>query len=191
MVITALTRNQVARKGSWVRIPPPPVDKPRERFSGFLFFHSPDAALCAHRENCHFLCLALDIFNHLLYTHIQSTEDVRRGTPPRVSAFVCPFLYSRTYYFKEVCMKKSLEELEKLIREALEEKEIIVDSVTYEKNSGNYNVLSVVLDKLGGIDLDTVVEATNIINPIVDKYDLTDDSYILDVTSKERGKENE
>ena len=88
-------------------------------------------------------------------------------------------------------MKKSLEELEKLIREALEEKEIIVDSVTYEKNSGNYNVLSVVLDKLGGIDLDMVVEATNIINPIVDKYDLTDDSYILDVTSKERGKENE
>ena len=88
-------------------------------------------------------------------------------------------------------MKKSLEELEKLIREALEEKEIIVDSVTYEKNSGNYKVLSVVLDKLGGIDLDTVVEATNIINPIVDKYDLTDDSYILDVTSKERGKENE
>ena len=88
-------------------------------------------------------------------------------------------------------MKKSLEELEKLIREALKEKEIIVDSVTYEKNSGNYNVLSVVLDKLGGIDLDTVVEATNIINPIVDKYDLTDDSYILDVTSKERGKENE
>ena len=24
MVITSLTRNQVARKGSWVRIPPPP-----------------------------------------------------------------------------------------------------------------------------------------------------------------------
>ena len=88
-------------------------------------------------------------------------------------------------------MKKSLEELERLIRESLEEKEIIVDSVTYEKNSGNYNVLSVVLDKLGGIDLDTIVEATNIINPIVDDYDFTDDSYILDVTSKERGKDNE
>lgn len=88
-------------------------------------------------------------------------------------------------------MKKSLEELERLIRESLEEKEILVDSVTYEKNSGNYNVLSVVLDKVGGIDLDTVVEATNIINPIVDRYDLTDDSYILDVTSKERGKDYE
>ena len=88
-------------------------------------------------------------------------------------------------------MKKSLEELEKLIREALEAKEIIVDSVTYEKNSGNYNVLSVVLDKVGGIDLDTIVDATNIINPIVDDYDFTDDSYILDVTSKERGKDYE
>ena len=27
MVITALTRNQVARKGSWVRIPPLPPNK--------------------------------------------------------------------------------------------------------------------------------------------------------------------
>ena len=88
-------------------------------------------------------------------------------------------------------MKKSLDELEKLIKEALEAKEIIVDSVTYEKNSGNYNVLSVVLDKVGGIDLDTIVDATNIINPIVDDYDFTDDSYILDVTSKERGKDYE
>lgn len=88
-------------------------------------------------------------------------------------------------------MKKDLKELERLIKESLEAKEIIVDSVTYEKNSGNYNVLSVVLDKVGGIDLDTVVEATNIINPIVDEYDLTDDSYILDVTSKERGGDHE
>ena len=88
-------------------------------------------------------------------------------------------------------MKKDLAELEKLVKEALEAKEIIVDSVTYEKNSGNYNVLSVVLDKVGGIDLDAIVEATNIINPIVDDYDFTDDSYILDVTSKERGDYNE
>lgn len=84
-------------------------------------------------------------------------------------------------------MKSTLEELEAKIREALTKEEIIVDSVTYEKNSGNYNVLSVVLDKVGGIDLDTIVDATNIINPIVDEYDFTDDSYILDVVSKERG----
>lgn len=88
-------------------------------------------------------------------------------------------------------MKKSLEELEKKIREVLEKESIIVDSVTYEKNSGNYNVLSIVLDKIGGIDLDTIVDATNVINPIVDEYDFTDDSYILDVVSKERGEDNE
>ena len=88
-------------------------------------------------------------------------------------------------------MKKDIEELNILIKDALKEKEIIVDSISYEKNSGNYYVLSVVLDKALGIDLDTIVEATNIINPIVDDYDFTDDSYILDVTSKERGEENE
>ena len=88
-------------------------------------------------------------------------------------------------------MKKSLEELKSKIEDALKEKEILVDSVTYEKNSGNYNVLSVILDKVGGIDLDMIVDATNIINPIVDDYDFTDDSYILDVASKERGEKNE
>ena len=42
------------------------------------------------------------------------------------------------------------------------------------------------LDKINGIDLDTIVEATNLINPIVDELDLFEDSYILDVLSKER-----
>lgn len=86
---------------------------------------------------------------------------------------------------------KSLEELKAKIEQALQKEEIIVDSVSYEKNSGNYNVLNIVLDKVGGIDMDTIVLATNIINPIVDDYDLTDDSYILDVSSKERGGNNE
>ena len=86
-------------------------------------------------------------------------------------------------------LKKSLEELEIKIKDVLKDKEIIVDNISYEKNSGNYNVLSIVLDKVGGIDLDAIVEATNIINPIVDSYDFTDDSYILDVISKERGEE--
>lgn len=87
-------------------------------------------------------------------------------------------------------MKKSLDELEKKVVAALKDEDIIVDSVSYEKNSGNYNVLSIVLDKVGGIDIDTIVSATNIINPIVDEYDFTDDSYILDVVSKERGDIN-
>ncbi len=88
-------------------------------------------------------------------------------------------------------MKKTLDELESKVKEALTSEEIIVDSITYKKNSGNYNVLEIVLDKVGGIDLDTIVMATNIINPIVDDYDFTDDSYMLDVVSKERGDINE
>ena len=38
------------------------------------------------------------------------------------------------------------------------------------------------------MDMDSIVEATNIINPVVDEVDITDDSYILDVISKERGE---
>ncbi len=82
---------------------------------------------------------------------------------------------------------KKLDELSDAINGALKEKEIIVDEITSYKK-GKYNFLTIVLDKVGGIDLETIVEATNIINPIVDKFDICDDSYILDVISKERGE---
>ncbi len=76
------------------------------------------------------------------------------------------------------------------IKEAIEVQlnplEIIVDEIKYEKE-GNYYFLRIILDKEEGIDLDTIVMATNIINPILDKLDLIEDSYILDVLSKERG----
>ncbi len=81
---------------------------------------------------------------------------------------------------------KELDKLKEALSEALKDYEIIVDEITTEKK-GKYNFLTVVLDKVGGIDLETIVEATNIINPIVDKFDICDDSYILDVISKERG----
>ena len=72
------------------------------------------------------------------------------------------------------------------INEALKEKEIFVDDIEYVKK-GKYNFLEVTLDKIGGIDLDGIVDATHIINPIVDQENFTEDSYILDVSSKERG----
>ena len=65
-------------------------------------------------------------------------------------------------------------------------KDIIVDEVTYRKE-GTINFLEIVLDKENGIDLDTIVDATNIINPIVDEMDFIDESFIMDVVSKERG----
>lgn len=83
-------------------------------------------------------------------------------------------------------MEENLEKLRTLVEEALKEKEIIVTDVSYHKE-GNLNFLTIELDKINGIDLDGVVDATNVINPIVDKLDFIDESYILDVISKERG----
>ncbi len=85
-------------------------------------------------------------------------------------------------------MESVLETIKKNIEDELKKLEIVVDGVTYEK-SGNYYFLRVVLDKVNGIDLDTVVEATHLINPILDRLDLIEEEYILDVSSKERGNE--
>ena len=68
----------------------------------------------------------------------------------------------------------------------MNKEDIIVCSVSYEKEN-NYNFLKIVLDKVNGIDLDTIVEATNIINPLLDEYDLISEEYVLDISSKERG----
>lgn len=84
-------------------------------------------------------------------------------------------------------MNKILEEIRKSIEGPMKEMDIIVDSVKYEVE-GNYNFLRIELDKVNGIDLDTIVAATEVINPIIDKLDLIDDSYILDIVSKEKGE---
>lgn len=84
-------------------------------------------------------------------------------------------------------MKLVLEKLKIDLQERLDSEEIIVDDVTFEEK-GKYHFLTVTLDKIGGIDLETIVDATKIANEVVDKADITDDSYILDVVSKERGE---
>ena len=83
-------------------------------------------------------------------------------------------------------MEKVLEELKKRLQSEFVSDEIIVDEITFE-TKGKYHFLTVVLDKVGGIDLDTIVDATHKVNPIVDEFDITDESFILDVISKERG----
>ena len=87
-------------------------------------------------------------------------------------------------------MDKVLDTIKNSIKKPMEEMNIIVDSVVWKKE-GNYNNLKITLDKVGGLDLDTIVEATNVINPIIDKLDLIEEEYILDISSKERGNENE
>lgn len=79
-----------------------------------------------------------------------------------------------------------LEKIKEAIKEPLAKMEIVVDDISFEKE-GSYYFLRITLDKVNGLDLDTVVEATNIINPILDELDIIEESYILDVSSKERG----
>lgn len=67
---------------------------------------------------------------------------------------------------------------------------ISIDSVTYEKEGSNY-FLRIVIDRDKIIDIDTCVEVTNVINPLLDSVDYIDDSYILDVSTKEKGDSNE
>ena len=76
------------------------------------------------------------------------------------------------------------------IREGIEgtllENGITIDEITYEKE-GSINFLRIVIDKQVVVDLDTCVEATHIINDILDEIDVIEESYILDISSKEKG----
>ena len=83
-------------------------------------------------------------------------------------------------------MEGKLKRIREAISKPMEEISIIVDEIVYEKENG-YNFLKITLDKVNGLDMDTIVEATNIINPIIDELDLIDEEYILDISSKERG----
>jgi len=82
-------------------------------------------------------------------------------------------------------MEENLKKLRKKVEDSLKTYDIIVTDVCYHKEN-NYNFLTIELDKVNGIDLNEIVEATNVINPIVDELDFIDESYILDVISKER-----
>jgi ribosome maturation factor RimP len=83
-------------------------------------------------------------------------------------------------------MDTVIKKLDELIRPEMEKMEIMLDSIQWIDEKSN-KTLKVILDKANGIDLDTIVEATNVINPIIDEADLIDEEYTLEVSSKERG----
>lgn len=84
-------------------------------------------------------------------------------------------------------------EIEKKVRDLVEKEVnkigVNIDSVEYVKEGGN-NFLRIIIDRDVPIDVDTCVEVTNIINPILDDNDIIEESYILDISSKERGDNN-
>ena len=65
-------------------------------------------------------------------------------------------------------MNSILAKIEELITEPMKNLDIVVDSVTWEVE-GKYNYLKIVLDREIPLDIDTIVEATHIINPILDE----------------------
>ena len=81
--------------------------------------------------------------------------------------------------------------IEKKVRELIEDEVskmgIRIDSVTYEKEGSNY-FLRIVIDRDKIIDIDTCVEVTKVINPLLDDIDFIDEAYILDISSKEKGE---
>ena len=74
------------------------------------------------------------------------------------------------------------ERVKKVITKPLEKLNMIVDSISFEK--GNLNI---VLDSDETIDLNRIVEASHLINDILDKEDFIKDKYMLDISSKEKG----
>lgn len=77
-------------------------------------------------------------------------------------------------------------EIKNLIEKPLSEIGIKLDDVSFCKE-GSINILRITIDKDPYIDVDDCVAATQVINPIIDKADIIDETYVLDVCSKERG----
>ena len=79
-----------------------------------------------------------------------------------------------------------VDEIRKKIEPIIIENNYKVDEVVYEKE-GNQNFLRIIIDKDGIIDVEDCVKVFRLVDPILDEIDLIEESYILDVCSKEKG----
>ena len=82
------------------------------------------------------------------------------------------------------------QKVRKLIEEEVNKMGITIDSIIYEKEGSNY-FLRIVIDRDKIIDIDTCVNVTRVINPLLDEANIIEDSYILDISSKEKGESYE
>ncbi len=78
------------------------------------------------------------------------------------------------------------EKIKELLNPKLKDLEMVVDSCVLE-HEGNNLFLRICLDSNNILDLDSIVEATNIINPIMDKEDIVSEQYVLEVYGKSKG----
>lgn len=79
------------------------------------------------------------------------------------------------------------EKVVQIIGNNLKDLNLFVDDVIYEKEN-NVNYLRICLDSKDIIDVNLIVEATKIINPLIDEEDLIKEEYILDIYGKSKGE---
>lgn len=81
------------------------------------------------------------------------------------------------------------ERIKDLIESPIQEAGYILDSVNYVKENGT-NFLRIVIDRKDDyININDCVKINGLLDPILDKIDFIDDSYIVDICSKEKGGE--
>lgn len=79
------------------------------------------------------------------------------------------------------------EKVRNLIEKDVNKLGINIDNIEYVKEGSNY-FLRITIDGNDVIDIDKCVEVTDVINPLLDKADLIEESYILDISTKEKGE---
>lgn len=79
------------------------------------------------------------------------------------------------------------EKVRNLIEKDVNKLGINIDSIEYVKEGSNY-FLRITIDGNDVIDIDKCVEVTDVINPLLDEADLIEESYVLDISTKEKGE---
>ena len=82
------------------------------------------------------------------------------------------------------------DKVRELLKGRLDSLNLVVASVSLEKENNNL-FLKICLDSEEIIDLDKVVAATNIINPIIDEANLIQEKFVLEVYGKSKGSEED
>ena len=72
------------------------------------------------------------------------------------------------------------------IKKPVEDLNITIKDVKYEKENGVF-YLRIFIDKEPFVTVDDCVLVTNVINPILDEKDFIENSYMLDISSIEKG----
>ena len=78
------------------------------------------------------------------------------------------------------------EQIIEVVGDSLKKLNVWIDDV-YTDKEGNDTFVHIVLDSEEIIPLNVVVMATRIINPLIDKIDIMDGNYMLDIYAKSKG----